>query len=136
MNRIIYGLLFLMIATNVYGDGDRHPLLIEKALDEPASIRLKQITLEDVFVRLSQQIGVMIDLEQAGPALDQLPYGRLTQIESAQIQGLSWRNALKELLKPFSLTFQAGNDRIYILGTPELMRQPQRLVLTRKMIQP
>jgi hypothetical protein len=138
MNSLTYKMLWLsailMLApwrANVaQADGDSNPLLIEKALDKPAVISLKQITLEDVFLRLSQKMGIEIDLEEAGPALSQLPYGKLTQIESAHIEGLTWRKALAELLKPFSLTFQPGADRIYILGTNDLMRQPERLSIS------
>ena len=135
MNRLIYKKLWLTaiftlaaLALNVaQADEDTNPFLIEKALDEPAQISLKNITLEEVFFHLSRKIGIEIDLDRAGPALSQLPYGKLTQIASAHLEGLTWRQALTELLKPFALTFQPGSDCIYILGTKDLMRQPRRL---------
>lgn len=125
-----FTLLVGIMATTLspaYGDADINPFLIEKALDGPAQIDLKNITLEDVFTKLGREIGVRIDVQQATVALAQLPYGKLTQIESARLEGMTWREALIELLKPFALTFQIGSDRIYILGTNELMRQPHRL---------
>jgi len=100
-------------------------VLIEKALDDPAKINFRDISLEDVVENLSKTLGIPIEVDQT--ALAQLPYGQLTMLASVQLQGMSWRDALRELLKPLALTFQPGVDRIYILGTNELMRQPRRL---------
>ena len=110
-------------------DDEITALLIEQVLDDPARIDFKNVTLEEAFVRLSKATGVKFDLEEAAPALAQLPYGKLTRV-SAKLQGITWRQALSEILKPFALTFQPARDRIYILGTDDLMRQPSRLTHT------
>jgi len=102
-------------------------VFIEKALDDPAKIDYRNITLEDAFDSLRKQIGIPFEVDRT--ALAQLPYGQLTTLSSVQLQGMSWRDALRELLKPLALTFQPGADRIYILGTDALMRQPRRLNL-------
>jgi len=102
-------------------------VFIEKALDDPAKINFRNITLEDAFENLRKQLGIPFEVDQT--ALAQLPYGQLTTLSSVQLQGMSWRDALRDLLKPLALTFQPGADRIYILGTEALMRQPRRLNL-------
>jgi len=102
-------------------------VFIEKALDDPAKIDYRNITLEDAFENLHKQLGIPFDVDQT--ALAQLQYGKLTTLSSVKLQGMPWRDALRELLKPLALTFQPGADRIYILGTDELMRQPRRLNL-------
>ena len=102
-------------------------VFIEKALDDPAKIDYRNITLEDAFDSLRKQIGIPFEVDQT--ALAQLPYGQLTTLSSVKLQGMPWRDALRELLKPLALTFQPGADRIYILGTKALMRQPRRLNL-------
>ena len=106
---------------------DTPPVQIEQVLNQPAKIDFRNITLEDAFDRLSQSIGVKISLDTSSMA--QLPFGSLTQLSAVQLQGMSWRDALKELLKPLALTFQTGSDRIFILGTEELLRQPRKLNL-------
>jgi hypothetical protein len=100
-------------------------MLIEKVLDDPAQINFRNVTLEDAFEKLGKSIGVKFDVSEM--ALAQLPYGGLTELSAVQLQGMAWRDALRELLKPLSLRFQPGEDRIYILGTAALMRQPRRL---------
>jgi hypothetical protein len=105
------------------------PFLIEKALDERADIELKKVTLGQALEQVGRKMGVRIGVESAGPAFAQLPYGHLSEIESAQLQGISWREALTELLKPFSLTYQPGDTKISILGSDDLMRQPRRLTM-------
>lgn len=100
-------------------------MLIEKVLDDPAQINFRNVTLEDAFEKLGKTIGVKFDVSEM--ALAQLPYGGLTELSAVQLQGMAWRDALRELLKPLSLRFQPGEDRIYILGTAALMRQPRRL---------
>lgn len=105
------------------------PFLIEKALDERADIELKKVTLGQALEQMGRKMGVRIDVASAEPAFAQLPYGQLSEIESAQLQGISWREALTELLKPFSLTYQPGDTKISILGSNDLMRQPQRLTM-------
>ena len=102
-------------------------LFIQKALDEPAKIHFRNKTLEEVFAQVGKDLGIALQPEMS--ALDQLPYGQLTQLESVELEGMAWRDALRELLKPLALTYQVGQDRIYILGTPELMRQPRRMNL-------
>jgi hypothetical protein len=74
---------------------------------------------------MSKSMGLTLEVDQA--AMAQLPYGEMTQLTSVQLAGMSWREALNELLKPLGLTFQTGIDRIYILGSKELMQQPRRL---------
>ncbi|MBN2376305.1 MAG: hypothetical protein JXD22_07885 [Sedimentisphaerales bacterium] len=106
---------------------ETNPVQIEQLLNKSAKIDFRNITLEDAFDRLSQSIGVKISLDTSSMA--QLPFGSLTQLSAVQLQGMSWRDALKELLKPLALTFQTGSDRIFILGTEELLRQPQKLNL-------
>jgi hypothetical protein len=100
-------------------------VLIEKALDDPAKIVFTDISLEDAFASLSKSLGIKFDVDET--AMAQLPYGQLTRLSSVQLQGMTWRDALGELLKPLALTFEPGADRIYILGTEELIRQPRRL---------
>ncbi|MCP4713175.1 MAG: hypothetical protein GY869_31480 [Planctomycetes bacterium] len=102
-------------------------VFIEKALDDPAKIDYQNITLEDAFKNLHKQLGIPFEVDQT--ALAQLPYGKLTTLSSVQLQGMPWRDALRELLKPLALTFQPGADRIFIFGTDELMRQPRPLNL-------
>ena len=102
-------------------------LFIQKALDSPAKINFRNKTLEDVFAQVGKDLGVPLQPEAS--ALDQLPYGQLTQMESVQLEGMAWRDALRELLKPLALMYQVGKDRIYIVGTRELIRQPRRLNL-------
>ncbi len=102
-------------------------LFIQKALDSPARINFRNKTIEEVFAQVSKDLGVPLQPEAS--ALDQLPYGKLTQMESVQLEGMAWRDALRELLKPLALMYQVGKDRIYIVGTRELMRQPRRLNL-------
>jgi len=108
------------------GVDDTKALVIEKVLDEPASINFRNLNLEDAFDRLSKDTGITFDISQAQSAIAQLPYGRLTPLD-AQISGLTWREAIGELLKPLALRFQPGSDRVYIIGTDELIRQPRRL---------
>ncbi len=103
------------------------PFLIEKVMDDRADIELKKVTLGQALEQVSRKMGVPLDLKSAGPALAQLPYGQLSEIESATLQGITWREALTELLKPFSLTFQTGDKEIHITGSADLMRQPRRL---------
>ena len=105
--------------------GASDELFIQKALDTPAKINFRNKTLEEVFAQVGKDLGVSLQPEVS--ALDQLPYGQLTEMESVQLEGMAWRDALRELLKPLSLTYQVGKDRIYIVGTRELMRQPRRL---------
>ncbi len=103
-------------------------LLIEKALDDPAEISLTRVTLGDALQNLSSAIGVNFEADEM--AVGKLPYGHLTPLEAVEFQGVSWREALTELLRPLALRFQVGRDRIYILGTKELVRQPRRLNLS------
>jgi hypothetical protein len=103
-------------------------IAIEKVLEEPAQINFKEISLENAFFNLEKTTGIKFDTDQARTAISLLPFGQLTEI-TATLQGMSWRNALQELLKPLALRYQTGQDRIYILGTPELLRQPRRLNL-------
>lgn len=99
-------------------------VLIEKALDEPGKVVFQEVTLDKAFGRLGRDLGVTLDLD-AG-ALGQLPHGEYTVL-SAQIEGLTWREALAELLRPLALRFEVGEDRVYIVASRELARQPQRL---------
>lgn len=103
---------------------DTAVLSIEKALDGPAQIAFKDLTLQELRPRLEAAIGVGFELDT--PAVRQLPYGELTTL-NVQISGMAWREALAELLKPMALRYQTGADRIYILGTKDLLNQPQRL---------
>ena len=133
-SKILYKLvasvcIVLCSAAALNADDEITALLIEQVLDDPAKIDFNNVTLEEAFVRLGKATGVKFDLEEAAPALAQLPYGKLTRV-SAKLQGITWRQALAEILKPFALTFQPGQDRIYILGTDDLMRQPRRLTHT------
>jgi len=102
--------------------------LIEKALDGPAAINLTKVTLAEALAEFSGKMAVTIDIDE--PAMGKLPHGRLTELASVQLEDLSWREALSELLKPLALRFQTGQGRIFILGTAELLRQPRRLRLT------
>jgi len=106
---------------------ENSPPQIEQVLNQPAKIDFRNITLEDAFDRLSESIGVKFSLDPS--AMAQLPFGSLTQLSAVQLQGMSWRDALKELLKPLALTFQTGSNQIFILGTEELLRQPRKLNL-------
>ena len=125
---MIIVLAFLLVIISRVDAEQGDDLFIEKVLDEPAQIDFTDITLEEAFSRLSQATGIKFDLEHSWQAVDQLPYGKLTQI-SAKLQGLPWRQALNELLRSLALRFQVGRDRIYIYGTDELIRQPGRLNL-------
>ncbi|MBN1846008.1 MAG: STN domain-containing protein [Sedimentisphaerales bacterium] len=100
-------------------------LLIQKSLDGPAAINFQNITLAAAFDQVGRALEVPLEPEQS--ALDLLPYGELTQLQSVQLQGMSWRDALRELLKPLALTYEVGQDRIFIIGSAELKRQPRRL---------
>ncbi len=122
-------LCFLASAT-LLADDDIDADLVQAVLADQATYRANNVTLENVFIGMSQRMGVKIDLKQAVPAFAQLPQGRLMEIESLQFDGLTWRQALNNLLKPFALTHQEGEDSIIILGTPELLRQPRRLTLS------
>lgn len=102
-------------------------LFIQKALHSPATIHFQNITLENAIAKVSASLGVPLEPEPS--ALNQLPGGPLLLIESVQLEGMTWRDALRELLEPLSLTYQVGTNQIYILGTPELMRQPRQLNL-------
>lgn len=117
----------ILVSATAFSQVPDNSMLIEKALDDPAQINFRNVSLEEAFDKLGKTIGVKFDVEPA--ALGQLPYGRLTELSAVQLQGMAWRDALGELLKPLALRFQTGKDRIYILGTVELMRQPQRLNL-------
>jgi hypothetical protein len=99
---------------------------IESLLDKPARVELVNTTLEDTFRQLEASSGLRFDLHQAQPGIELLPYGDLTQI-TATLQGITWRQALRELLKPLSLEYQAGRDEIFILPTPWLLHQPMRM---------
>ena len=103
------------------------PPQIEQLLNKPANIDFRNITLESAFDRLGESIGVKFSLDTS--AMAQLPFGSLTQLSAVQLQGMSWRDALKELLKPLALTSQTGSSQIFILGTEELLRQPRKLNL-------
>jgi hypothetical protein len=128
------GMMRLMLGSVVFSlalaarcwAGDAAPFLLEKVLDEQAQLTFKEVTLEEAFASLSKTLGVPIETDEA--AIGQLPYGRLTRL-SVQFAGITWREALKELLRPLALRFQTGRDRFYILGSEELMRQPQRLTM-------
>ncbi len=120
-------LIFAALAASCPGE-DISAIAIEKVLEEPAQISFKEISLADAFVNLGKATGIPVDTAQAQTAIAQLPFGQLTEI-TATLQGMSWRNAIQELLKPLALRFQPGQDRIFILGTPELLRQPRRLNL-------
>lgn len=117
----------ILIGIAATARADINTVLIERALDEPAKIELQDVTLGDALEQMRRQIGVPVDLEAAQPAFNLLPYGQLSRIESAILQGITWREALGELLKPFALRFTVGDDRLYILGTDDLLRQPRRL---------
>jgi len=118
------GLLVLGWAALACGQGVT-TALIEKTLDAPAQVNFRNITLEEALEQLSQTMGVPLALNEQ--AAGQLPYGRLTQLSAVQLQGMAWRDALRELLAPLLLTYQVGADRIYVTGTPELLRQPRPL---------
>ena len=100
---------------------------VEKILNERANFSLKDITLEDAFNELGKQMGITVRSDDA--ALDMLPYGRQTRLNAVQFQGSTWRKGISELLKPLALRFEPGDKQILILGTDELMRQPDRLNL-------
>jgi hypothetical protein len=125
-NRTIIFVLLLFICVPAYSQASDE-LFIQKALDAPAKINFRDKTLEEVFAQVGKDLGVTIQPEIS--ALDLLPYGQLTKMQSVQLEGMAWRDALRELLKPLALTYQVGKDRIYILGTRELMRHPRRLNL-------
>jgi len=102
---------------------------VEKVLEDAAQINFKEISLEEAFANLEKTTGIPLDTSQARTAIGLLPFGHLTEI-TATLQGMSWRSALQELLKPLALRFQPGPDRIFILGTDDLLRQPRRLQLS------
>lgn len=100
-------------------------VLIEKVLDDPAKLVFSNVTVNEVLDGVGKTMGVPVEADAM--ALSQLPYGGLTRLSSVQLVGIPWRQALEELLKPLALRYQPGQDRIYVFGTPGLMRQPQRL---------
>ena len=83
-------------------------LLIEKALDDPAEISLTRVTLDDALRDMSSAIGVSFEEDEM--AAGKLPYGHLTPLEAVQFQGVTWREALTELLRPLALRCQVGRD--------------------------
>ena len=114
--------VLLLAALGVRGDSG---LGVEQALDGAADISLTNVTLAEALGQISEQMGAQLDLDEA--AMAKLPHGRDQQLSSVRLRGMSWRRALNELLKPLALRFQAGQERIFILGTKELLRQPRRL---------
>lgn len=100
--------------------------LMQQALDQTSQISFSDITLEEAAAQISQRLGVPIELDPA--AVAQLPHGHATRL-AIRMEGISWREALTELLKPLALEFQAGRDRIYVVGSEELMRQPRRTTI-------
>ena len=98
---------------------------IEKKLDATASIVFENVTLREALVRLGQEAGLAMEIDEQ--ALSQLPHGAETQLAAVHLEGISYRDALGELFRPFALQFEAGDDRVYVLGSDELMRQPRRL---------
>lgn len=123
-NRYIVCMVFLWLCGTSYSQVPKE-VFIQKALDSTAKIRLENLTLEEVLQEIGTRLGVVLHPEAS--AMAQLPGGQLLQIDSVQLEGMPWREALREFLCQLGLTYQVGADRIYILGTPELIRHPRRL---------
>ena len=72
--------------------------LIELALDEPARITLEDIKLGDAIDKLSEQTGVRIFMPP--PVMQLAPYGAATVVKRLEIENISLRQGLNELLAP------------------------------------
>ncbi len=122
------GLLIAAWISPVSGAGDPGAVTLEAKLDGKAEIQLKNVTLREAFDRIEQKTGIVFSLDSARGAIELLPYGEQTQI-SATLEGMAWRAGIRDILKPLALTYELGENQVYILGTKELSQQPKRLGL-------
>jgi len=86
--------------------------LIEQALNEPARITLKDVTLRDAVKLLEEQTGVRLLVPQE--VLGFVPSGGGTRIDHAEMANLPLRTALEKLFSPVGLTFSVENDHILV----------------------
>ena len=86
--------------------------LIEQALDEPARITLENVRLGDAVEKLAEQTGVRIFMPPE--VMDFAPYGADTVVQRIEIQNISLRQGLTELLAPLGMTFYVARDHIAV----------------------
>ncbi len=87
--------------------------LIERALDEPASIMLVSVRLADAIDKVTAQTGVRIVMPPS--TLRLAPYGGDTLIERVEIANMSLRQGLTDLLTPLGMTFELRDDHLEIV---------------------
>ena len=86
--------------------------LIELALDEPAHVVLENIKLGDAIDKLSEQTGVRIFMPP--DVMELAPYGAATLVQRIEIENISLRQGLAELLAPLGMTFYVADDYIAV----------------------
>ena len=94
-----------------------------EALDSPAELELKDVTLADALDQVGQAMGVPVSVDPE--ALRQLSHAGETRLAQVRLLGMSWSDALRELLEPMLLTYEPATDNIYVTGARALMRQPE-----------
>jgi hypothetical protein len=94
--------------------------LMEQALDEPATIELTDVKLTDVFARVTEQTGVVVEMPPEVMAL--IPHGGETKLKRASIPNVPVRKGLTDLVGPLGMTIEVREDRVVVVPREALLR--------------
>ncbi|MCO6438265.1 MAG: hypothetical protein J5J06_14315 [Phycisphaerae bacterium] len=112
---ILFGLTsILTCGVSVYDTRD----LIEQALDEPTSIQLENVRLDEAIGIVSAQTGVRLVMPQ--DVMNLAPHGGETVLQRVDISGMPLRAGLAKLLSPLAMDFVVQDDHVEIVATPAL----------------
>ena len=93
--------------------------LIEQALDEPAQITLKEITLRDAIQAITEQTGVKIVM--VPEVMDMVPHGPDTLVREIVIADMTLREGLTGLFASLGMTFVVQNGFVEVIPKEELL---------------
>lgn len=92
--------------------------LIEQALDEPTTIHLEQVRLDEAIGVVSAQTGVRLVMDAQVMRLT--PHGPETVLERVDLAGLPLREGLRRLLAPLAMEFTVQDDHVAIVPSAAL----------------
>jgi hypothetical protein len=103
--------------------GQDSTTMLQRNLDRPVKLSVANLTIGEVFEKLSAETGVRFILDSE--TLAYLPYGNQTRL-AVTIPGVTLRNALSPMLAPQALQWSIEGDAVRISPSEALYRMCRR----------
>jgi len=122
--RMVAGIWLVCAAALAQSKPDDMRALLEKVLDSPAQLSLKDITLSDLIAVLDQETGVAVRMSATTMAL--LPHGADTLFTQAEFGQVSLREGLAGLFSGLGMRIEVQRDHVAVVPTSALLRIGRR----------